>query len=71
MGRDGNRCLQCGADGRYVPLEVDHIMPISAGRAWYDPANLQTLCVGGHFEKTAAENKVDPERVKWIQLIRE
>ena len=69
--RDGNRCLQCGADGRYVPLEVDHITPISAGGKPFDMENLQTLCFGCHMRKTLQENNVDPERVRWIEFIRE
>ena len=35
--------------------EVDHIIPIRAGGAEYDPANLQGLCKQDHSAKTARE----------------
>ncbi|MBP5466276.1 MAG: HNH endonuclease [Clostridia bacterium] len=41
--RDGYRCQHCGRSGRFVDLEIDHIIPISkGGKSTYD--NLQTLC---------------------------
>lgn len=55
-----------GPDSR---LEVDHITPISEGGHPFDPANLRTLCVGCHKEKTAQEateragGRPTPERV--------
>lgn len=43
--RDGGRCKQCGrsAEKDKVPLEVDHIVPVSEGGG-NDKNNLQTLC---------------------------
>lgn len=41
--RDGYRCRYCHRSDREVPLEIDHIIPISkGGKSEYD--NLQTLC---------------------------
>ena len=41
--RDGYRCQHCGRSGRFVDLEIDHIIPIAkGGKSTYD--NLQTLC---------------------------
>ena len=52
--RDGWRCRQCGKAGR---LEVDHILPVHLGGAFWDVGNLQTLCRSPcHFAKTAREN---------------
>lgn len=36
--------------------EVDHIMPISAGGARLDPANLRPLCKRHHSQRTAREH---------------
>lgn len=50
---------------RHTPdsrLEVDHIQPISQGGHPFDPANLRTLCVDCHAEKTAAEAADRAER---------
>lgn len=52
LDRDGYRCRACGKAGI---LEVDHRIPLRAGGAPYDPDNLQALCRGCHFAKTAAE----------------
>lgn len=41
--RDHNRCCYCGRGGKWVRLEVDHIIPIAkGGKSTMD--NLQTLC---------------------------
>ena len=50
--RDGYRCQDCGKAGF---LEVDHIIPLGEGGAYYDPNNLQCLCRPCHFKKSAAE----------------
>lgn len=46
LQRDDFRCQVCGADAatdRKVKLDVDHVMPISAG-GLTEPGNLRTLC---------------------------
>lgn len=54
IARDGNRCTQCGADGRHVPLVCDHIVPVSQGG--HDTlANARMLCEACHRPKTQAE----------------
>lgn len=54
--RDGCRCRRCGASGRFVRLEIDHIVPVSkGGKSTYD--NLQTLCHRCNVEKG---NKIWP-----------
>ncbi|MDE0456255.1 MAG: HNH endonuclease [Chromatiales bacterium] len=68
MERDGWRCRRCGKAGR---LEVDHVLPVSAGGAPFDPANLQTLCRGCHTDKTRGEvGRTDPAREAWRELVR-
>lgn len=52
--RDGNRCVQCGADGRIVRLECDHILNVAAGGT-DSLANAQMLCVPCHRTKTQRE----------------
>ena len=48
--RDRYRCCRCGASGRFVQLEIDHIIPIAkGGKSTYD--NLQTLCHNCNVEK--------------------
>jgi 5-methylcytosine-specific restriction endonuclease McrA len=41
--RDNFRCVLCGATGKEVKLEVDHIIPISEGGKTIK-SNLRTLC---------------------------
>ena len=69
--RDGWRCVKCGKPGR---LECDHIVPLDKGGDPWDPANLQTLCVGCHVEKSQYEReprfKADPERERWRELVK-
>ncbi|HSP17639.1 MAG TPA: HNH endonuclease signature motif containing protein [Thermoanaerobaculia bacterium] len=46
LQRDDFRCRKCGADAasdHHVRLDVDHIIPVSAGGRT-EPGNLQTLC---------------------------
>ena len=40
LARDGHRCVDCG--GRATC--VDHVKPWRQGGAWYDPANLVSVC---------------------------
>ncbi len=41
--RDGNKCLACGAHGKGVRLQIDHIVPVKFG-GQTDADNSQTLC---------------------------
>ena len=67
LDRDGYRCKACGKAGK---LEVDHVVPMWQGGEKWDPANLQTLCVGCHIAKTRGEfSRPDPAREKWRRLI--
>lgn len=51
LARDGWRCQICAVDldpnarprTRYAAV-VDHVVPVSAGGAWHDPANLRAAC---------------------------
>ncbi|MGC5246426.1 HNH endonuclease [Gordonia sp. DT219] len=52
--RDGNRCTQCGADGRRVRLDVDHIVNVKRGGT-DDLENLRALCRTCHQAKTQSE----------------
>lgn len=52
--RDGNRCTQCGADGRQVRLDLDHRLNVARGGTdTLDNARL--LCRPCHQPKTQAE----------------
>ena len=53
--RDGYVCQKCGLHGQV--LECDHVVPLDQGGTDH-PDNLQALCVGCHYAKTAAENRV-------------
>jgi 5-methylcytosine-specific restriction protein A len=49
-------CEHCLARGiTAAATEVDHIIPISKGGAWFDADNLQSLCKSCHSRKTAAD----------------
>lgn len=52
--RDGNRCVQCGADGRTTQLFCDHITPVAEGGT-DTLSNAQMLCKSCHDPKTQAE----------------
>jgi 5-methylcytosine-specific restriction enzyme A len=55
LRRANGRCEQCGTRSRR--LQVDHIVPLSAGGT-HDASNLQVLCSGPgscHARKSAAE----------------
>ncbi|MXY07565.1 MAG: HNH endonuclease [Rhodothermaceae bacterium] len=63
-------CRKCGADGRYIPLQVDHVRPIHRGGTAYAFSNLQPLCYLCHTEKSAREREdICPRRQKWIDLV--
>ena len=63
--RDGYRCRVChvlgvehrrDADADTPLLQVDHIDPVKLGTGSSDPANLQTLCVDHHRQKTRRDH---------------
>jgi predicted subunit of tRNA(5-methylaminomethyl-2-thiouridylate) methyltransferase len=61
LQRDGFRCRYCGATAREARLEVDHIVPVSAGGPDV-AANLATACFDcnrgkKHYALPAAEIK--------------
>ena len=61
--RDGHRCVKCHKAGR---LEVDHIIPVVQGGAWWDTEGLQSLCRSCHFIKSRIDvSGPDPERDEW------
>ena len=70
LERDGYRCQGCGKAG---VLEVDHVVPVSAGGDRWDLANLQALCRGCHIAKTRNETgpRPSPARERWDRLIEE
>jgi 5-methylcytosine-specific restriction endonuclease McrA len=50
-------CRECARSGKRVPaVEVDHIVALADGGAFADPANLQSLCLWHHAQKTENEN---------------
>ena len=74
LKRDGYRCQQCGGAGR---LEIDHIVPVSAGGGIWDGLNLQTLDRGCHVSKTQQENqerieaKLSNRALRWRAIVEE
>jgi 5-methylcytosine-specific restriction endonuclease McrA len=47
IGQRDSWCCQVVEDGRVCGAparEVDHIIPLSKGGAWYDPSNLRLAC---------------------------
>ncbi len=52
LRRANGRCEECGKRAR---LEVDHIVPVSAGGG-HDLANLQALCRADHARKTGEQH---------------
>ena len=66
LKRDGYRCRACQKAGR---MEIDHIIPVQFGGAWWDVEGLQCLCRPCHFSKSTADlHGPDPERDKWKVL---
>jgi 5-methylcytosine-specific restriction protein A len=47
-------CTHCH---QAIATDADHITPISAGGAPYDPLNLQALCAPCHGKKTKSEQQ--------------
>ncbi|MFE3326884.1 HNH endonuclease [Streptomyces sp. NPDC059176] len=48
------QCRWCGAKDE---LEVDHIIPLSAGGSKWDPDNVQTLCATCHDVKSSQDRR--------------
>ena len=49
-------CMWCTERGLLVPaVDVDHIIPIAKGGAWFSTDNLQALCHACHSKKTASD----------------
>ncbi|WP_419166411.1 HNH endonuclease [Candidatus Palauibacter sp.] len=62
--RDGWRCTGCGRAGR---LEAHHVVPLHAGGAPYDMANIAAVCRACHIEthrRTPA-----PAETRWRSLV--
>ena len=69
LDRDGWACVKCGKAGR---LEADHRVPLEAGGAVYDLANIQTLCRGCHWDKSSGERRgreTPPEVLEWRRYL--
>ena len=49
--RDGHACVNCGGTSASRTLEVDHVVPLSAGGAPFDLSNLRTLCRHCHTRR--------------------
>ena len=68
--RDGGVCVECGQGPPRARLECDHRRPVRQGGAWWDAANLQTLCRACHKLKSNAEGsnhglRRSPQRALW------
>ncbi|MCB1510058.1 MAG: HNH endonuclease [Hyphomicrobiaceae bacterium] len=59
-------CRACTLEGQEtLASEVDHITPVSAGGAAFDPANLQSLCKPHHSIKTGSYDKQGKDWSDW------
>ncbi len=62
LARDGHRCQirlpGCTGQAR----EVDHIVPVEHGGAWWDPANLRASCARCNRSRGAALTNRDRAR---------
>lgn len=56
-------CTEAGRDT--LATQVDHIHPIAAGGAPFDPANLQSLCATHHSFKTMRYDAVGKAWSTW------
>lgn len=50
--RDENRCVLCSIRLKFEEAEIDHIQAIALGGAYWDYANMRTLCIPCHKRKT-------------------
>ena len=68
--RDNFTCRNCGEDGTFKSLEVDHIIPVSKGGT-DDLENLQTLCYECNMEKgqDVLMDKQTMEEYKYLNLM--
>ncbi len=44
FARDGGRCQIRGIRCTEIATQIDHIVPVRAGGAWFDPDNLRAAC---------------------------
>ena len=65
------RCQDPAGAPHGGPLQVDHIVPVSAGGALFSMSNLQPLCRQHHRIKTYAERGflLSPDRVAWRAIV--
>lgn len=63
LKRDGHRCVYCGRTSKETSLQVDHILPRSAGGA-DDPSNLVAACFACNNGK-GADASITPPTFAW------
>jgi len=71
--RDGFTCRYCGAQPPEVVLEIDHVVPVSAGGG-NDDDNLVTACWRCNHGKSAKSLTADPPidtDLKWLEMQQE
>ena len=65
LERDMRRCA-CGAEAN----QVDHIIPIFRGGAWWATDNLQSLCARCHTAKSRQEQRpLGPRATAWRDFV--
>ena len=64
--RDAWRCTRCESP---LGLEAHHDPPLHTGADPWSLAGVRTLCASCHID--AHRTIRDPERAKWLKLIRE
>jgi len=62
------KCVNCGRSNDEVPLEIDHIIPLSKGGT-NEESNLQILCCECNMKKSNLKNEPDNKIKKSIKLL--
>jgi 5-methylcytosine-specific restriction endonuclease McrA len=63
LQRDGYRCIICGADvSGPGAARVDHIRRVSDGGAFFDLANVRTLCISHDAQSHREKGSGAPSR---------
>lgn len=70
LERDRFQCRYCGRGPDAVQLEVDHVVPISAGGT-NDPSNLVTACKPCNRGKSALRGVMHPDSAQRLRDVEE
>jgi 5-methylcytosine-specific restriction endonuclease McrA len=69
LARDGYRCTKCGRDISGPGwARCDHIIPVKAGGAFWDPSNARSLCPTCDNQSHAEKGSGAPYRQERFEL---